>query len=157
IVIDTLHIEDNSGRPLNLQGSLGTHELRVGDLQIDATTQHFEVIRNEFGHVDVDAKLSLRGRFESPRVVGNLSINGGDVKVDEILERTFFRPYSPEPLSLADAVAALNPWNRLGLDIFMHVPPSLRFIGQNLQVTQGTPIGLGDVNLRVGGDLYLYK
>src|SRR5262249_48020278 len=28
---------------------------------------------------------------------------------------------------------------------------------ENLQVAQGTPIGLGDVNIRVGGDLYLYK
>ena len=56
-----------------------------------------------------------------------------------------------------DAVAALNPWDRLGLDIALHVPQTLRLTGKDVQVSQNTPIGLGDINLRVGGDLYLYK
>jgi translocation and assembly module TamB len=29
--------------------------------------------------------------------------------------------------------------------------------GRDVQVSPGTPIGLGDINLRVAGDLYLYK
>jgi autotransporter translocation and assembly factor TamB len=45
----------------------------------------------------------------------------------------------------------------MGLDIALHVPNSLRLTGQDIQVTTGTPIGLGDINLRVLGDLYLYK
>ena len=56
-----------------------------------------------------------------------------------------------------DAVAALNPWDRLGLDVSLHVPKTLRLTGSDVQVSSGTPIGLGDINLRVGGDLYLYK
>jgi autotransporter translocation and assembly factor TamB len=119
----------------------------------------FEVIRNELGRVNIDAMLQLRGRFETPRVVGDLTIDGGDVNVDVILERALFQPYATEPLSIAnlDAASALNPWSRLGLDVSLHIPKNLRLVGQDVQVTQGTPIGLGDVNLRVGGDLYLYK
>ena len=45
----------------------------------------------------------------------------------------------------------------MGLDIALHVPNTLRLTGQDIQVTHGTPIGLGDINLRVLGDLYLYK
>jgi translocation and assembly module TamB len=56
-----------------------------------------------------------------------------------------------------DAVAALNPWDRLGLDLSLHVPATLRLTGESVQVSQDTPIGLGDINLRVAGDLYLYK
>jgi autotransporter translocation and assembly factor TamB len=56
-----------------------------------------------------------------------------------------------------DAIAALNPWDRLGLDIELHVPNTLRMVGENVQVTPGTPLGLGNINLRVLGDLYLYK
>ena len=157
--VETFHIEDNSGRPLEVRGSLGTHELRVGDLEIDVTARGFEVIRNEFGRVDIDAMLQLRGRFERPRVVGDLTINGGDVNVDMILERALFQPYATEPMSLTnlDAASALNPWSRSGLDISLHIPKNLRLLGQDVQIAQGTPIGLGDVNLRVGGDLYLYK
>jgi hypothetical protein len=56
-----------------------------------------------------------------------------------------------------DAVAALNPWDRLGLDISLHVPGTLKLLGDNVQVSPGTPIGLGQINLRVAGDLSLYK
>jgi len=37
------------------------------------------------------------------------------------------------------------------------LPGTLRLTGNDVQVSSGTPIGLGDINLRVGGDLYLYK
>ena len=37
------------------------------------------------------------------------------------------------------------------------MPDTLRLTGDNVQVSPGTPIGLGDINLRVAGDLYLYK
>jgi autotransporter translocation and assembly factor TamB len=37
------------------------------------------------------------------------------------------------------------------------VPNNLKLTGENVQVSPGTPIGLGDINLRVGGDLSLYK
>jgi translocation and assembly module TamB len=59
--------------------------------------------------------------------------------------------------TVVDAVAALNPWDRLGLDISLHVPTQMRLTGENVQVSPDTPVGLGNINLRVGGDLYLYK
>ena len=159
MTVETLHVEDNGGHALDVHGSLATHELRVGDLEIEARAQHFEVMRNELGQVDVDATLQVRGQFESPRIAGNLTINSGNIKVDEILQRMLFQPYStePTPMSDVDAVAALNPWQRLGLDIELHVPNTLRLTGRDVQVSPGTPIGLGDINLRVAGDLYLYK
>jgi translocation and assembly module TamB len=70
-----------------------------------------------------------------------------------------FRPYATQEVSIAsvDAIAALNPWSRLGIDVSLHVPKTLRLTGSDIQVSTGTPIGLGDINLRAGGDLYLYK
>jgi len=159
MTVETLHLEDHDGHPLDIHGSLATHELRVGALEIEARAQHFEVMHNELGQADVDASLQVRGQFESPRVAGDVTIISGDIKVDEILQRTLFQPYATEqtPMSDVDAVAVLNPWQRLGLDIAVHVPNTLRLTGQNVQVSAGTPIGLGDINLRVAGDLYLYK
>ena len=49
ITVDSLHVEDTDGQPLDVHGSLGTHELRVGDLAIEATARHFEVMRGAFG------------------------------------------------------------------------------------------------------------
>jgi hypothetical protein len=159
IAVNTFHVEDTNGRPLDLRGSLGTHELRVGDLEIEISTRRFEVLRNEFGRVDLDAALQLRGRFEAPLLSGELTIGASELRVDRILERALFQPYSIEPTSIVevDPVAALNPWQRLGMNLIVRVPNTLRLLGDNVQVSPGTPIGLGDINLRVAGDLSLYK
>jgi translocation and assembly module TamB len=117
-------------------------------------------MRNEFGRINVDTSLRLRGQFESPRVAGRITISGGQVAVDEVLDRALFQPYATQPATPStdiDAIAALNPWDRLGLDIEVHVPGTLRMTGDNVQVTPGTPLGLGNINLRVFGDLYIYK
>ena len=43
------------------------------------------------------------------------------------------------------------------MSIALRIPGTLRMTGDELQVTAGTPIGLGDINLRVFGELSLYK
>lgn len=160
VAVDVFHLEDSSGRALEVRGSLGTHELRVGDVAIEISSRRFEVLRNEFGRLDVDARLQLQGRFESPRLTGELTISSGDLRVDEVLSRTIFKPYATEPgaiTEVVDPIAALNPWDRLGINLILHVPNTLRLVGDNVQITPGTPVGLGDINLRVAGDLSLYK
>ena len=159
ITVESLHLEDMDGHPLDAHGSLGTHELQLGDLQIEGTARHFEVIHNDLGTIDVDAAVQLRGRYDAPRIAGDLTVNSGTLRVDEILTRTLFQPYATEQTTITgvDAVAALNPWDRLGLDLSLHVPATLRLVGDSVQISQDTPIGLGDINLRVAGDLYLYK
>jgi len=160
ISVETLHLEDTEGDPLDVRGSLATHELTVGDLSVDVTARKFEAMHNRFGRIDIDAALQLRGQFEAPKVGGELTIEGGEVRVDELLEQLLFQPYAteaaPAPAAI-DPIAALNPWDRLTLDVLLRVPQTLRLTGQNVQVSPGTPIGLGDINLRVGGDLSLYK
>ena len=159
ISVEALHVEDADGDALDVHGSLGTHELRVGDLEIDADAKHFEIVRNALGRIDIDAALQLRGRFEQPQVTGDVTISGGELRVDEILSRTVFQPYATAPTEFAsaDPLAALNPWQRLVLDFALHVPQTLRLTGSDVQVSPETPIGIGDISLRVGGDLYFYK
>jgi autotransporter translocation and assembly factor TamB len=159
VAVETLHVEDESGHPLDVTGSLGTHEMRVGDLQVAVTARGFQVLRNEFGRVDIDANLNLAGEFESPKLTGRITVSGGSVNVDRILDRALFQPYSTQEATLADIdpIVALNPWQRMGIDIELHVPGTLRMVGDNVQVSPGTPLGLGNIDLRAFGDLYLYK
>ncbi len=112
----------------------------------------------------MDADLRLRGQFESPRVTGTVAITGGELRVDEILDRVLLHPYAtqaaPQPTAggaALDALAVLNPWERLGLDVSVRSRGTLHMVGDNVQVSPGTPLGLGNVNLRAFGDVYLYK
>jgi len=159
VVVDALHLEDEGGHPLDVTGSLGTHELRVGELQADVTARGFQVLRNEYGRVEVDARLNLAGEFESPLLTGRITVAGGSLNVDRILDRTLFQPYATQeiPLPDIDPIVALNPWERMGLNLEVHVPGTLRMVGENVQVSPGTPLGLGDISVRAFGDLYLYK
>ena len=160
ITVDTLHIEDDDKHPLDLHGSLATHELTVGDLEIDLKSNKFTILSNELGQIQLDSDLRLRGKFESPIVEGDLTVSSGTLDVDTILERTLFRPYATVETPLEtelDPLAALNPWDRLQLNLSLHVKDTLKLQGENVQVSPGTPIGLGNINIRVGGDLYLLK
>jgi autotransporter translocation and assembly factor TamB len=159
VVVDALHLEDENKHPLDVTGSLGTHELRVGELQADVSARGFQVLRNEYGRVEVDARLNLAGEFESPRLTGRITVAGGSLNVDRILDRTLFQPYATQeiPLPDIDPIVALNPWERMGLNLEVHVPGTLRMVGENVQVSPGTPLGLGDISVRAFGDLYLYK
>jgi autotransporter translocation and assembly factor TamB len=153
------HLEDSRGRTFDMKGSLGTRELRVGDLEIDAAARRFQVLDNEFGAVEVDGRLSFRGQFDSPRVTGVVTVVGGDLNLTEILDRTLLRPYSTEAAGTPspDPFVPFNPWTRLGLYIEVRVPNTLRLTGDDVQVGVGTPLGFGSFNLRALGDLYLYK
>ena len=77
-----------------MHGSLGTHELRIGDLEIDLTAHHFQVLKNEFGQVNTDARLRLRGRVDAQRISGDVTIQQGALKADAIMDRVLFRPYA---------------------------------------------------------------
>jgi autotransporter translocation and assembly factor TamB len=161
--IADFRIEDRNRRPLVVTGSFGTRELAPTDLRIDAVARHFEVLHDENGTVDVDGTILLRGTFDAPRLDGDVTIVSGELRIDQILERTLFQPYStqaagaPAPPAGPDAIDALNPWDRLRLDMTVHSPGSLRLTGENVQVSEGTPLGLGSFNLRATGDIYLFK
>ena len=160
IVVDSFHLEDSSGRPLELRGSLGTHELRVGALEITIDAQRFEVLRNEFGRMQLDAHLQATGQAESPLVTGSLTIGAGEIRVDEILQRSAVAPLlhrGDRPHCRAGRGRDLNPWQRLTLNLTLHVPNTLRLSGDNVRLSQGTPVGIGNIGLRVAGDLYLTK
>jgi autotransporter translocation and assembly factor TamB len=159
VIVQQFHVEDRNGAPLDMTGSLGTHELTVGDLEIDAVARRFTLLSNEFGTMETDANLSFRGEFESPRITGDITVVGGVLNVNEILDRTLLKPYATvaQTTEQIDAVAALNPWQRLGMDVNLHIPNTLRMTGDDVQIAAGTPLGLGSFNLRVLGDLNLYK
>jgi hypothetical protein len=158
INVSAFHLEDRNGRRLEVRGSLGTEQLRVGELEVDIRAGRFEVLRNATGTVEIDANLKLRGLFDAPRLFGDIAIAGGELKVDELLARTLFQPYSTEAISgSSDVISVLNPWDRLSLDVALHSPGALRMTGENLRVSEDAPLGLGSFNLRASGDLFAYK
>ena len=69
------------------QAASALTRLKVGDLEINVNARSFQVLRNEFGTMEVDVRLELRGIADSPIVEGKLTVTAGELKVDEILDR----------------------------------------------------------------------
>ncbi|MEQ1869166.1 MAG: translocation/assembly module TamB domain-containing protein [Vicinamibacterales bacterium] len=162
IAIETLKLDDRGGHSLEVSGALATHELRVGNLKVAVKARDFEVLRNEFGQLNIDSDLTLDGEFERPRLGGRVTVRRGQLEVDSILDRALFRPYSTAAASTPttpppDAIVAISPWQQMTIGIELHVPNTLRLSGENIQISPGTPIGIGGINLRALGDLYFYK
>jgi len=161
ITVRDFRIEDGASRAVEVTGSVGASELRFQDLAIQIAARDFELLRNEYGTISADARLTLSGRIEAPQIDGTLAITSGLVRADRILDRVLFQPYALEDAGGAsrpiDAIAALNPWDRLSMDVSVDVPGTLRLTGDNVQVAPGTPIGLGNIDLRMAGKLRLRK
>jgi autotransporter translocation and assembly factor TamB len=101
----------------------------------------------------------VRGTVDRPILSGEISVHDGSLKVDEIMDYVFAKPYAmkTEAGPTLDVLAALSPWDRLGLDVHLHIPNTFRLTGGDVQVSPGMSIGLGDINLRAGGDVSLRK
>ena len=49
INVENFHLEDSKGNPVELTGTAGTSELKLGNLGFEVSATQFEVLHNELG------------------------------------------------------------------------------------------------------------
>ena len=96
-------ILDEEKHPLHVSGELAVHAREVGDVNINITSDNFEVIDNELGDVGIDSTLKITGELRRPRIEGQVRLEAARLEVDQILQ-LFYDPYSVE--ELPDVVSA---------------------------------------------------
>ncbi len=167
--IEQLTVLDNHQNFLSITGDLGVHAREVGGFQIWVNADDFKVIDNKMGNVRIQSAVSLSGQLRSPIVQGYLGVTTGNINLDEIIAVFGASPYATEsavPVDagnttavLAQAVpapAAFSPFDALRMNLSLTVPNDLVVKASNLQ-TPGSPVGLGALNLTLGGDLTATK
>ena len=90
-------ILDEHQQPLHVDGELAVHSRQIGDVNINISSDNFEIIDNELGDVGVDSRLKITGELRRPRVVGEVKLEAARLEVDRLLE-FFYDPYSVEEL-----------------------------------------------------------
>jgi len=170
---DRVHIEqitvlDNHQSSLSITGDLAVHARELGGFQIWVNAEDFKVIDNKMGNVRIQAAMSLSGQLRSPIVQGFLGVTTGQVNLDEIVALMGASPYATEaakgdsgntPAVIAQAAPApppASPFDALRMNLSLTVPNDLVIKAANLQ-TPGSPVGLGALNLTLGGDLTATK
>jgi autotransporter translocation and assembly factor TamB len=167
---DRLHIEqitvlDNHDSALTVTGDLAVRERQLGDVQLYVIANDFKVVDSKMGNVRIESSLEVNGQLEAPRISGYLGVTTGQLNLDEIIAVVGPSAYSTTPTefvnSNAEPVAQAQEsspgvFDRVTMDVTFHVPNDLIVRSSSLQ-TPGSPIGLGALNVTLGGDLRAVK
>ncbi len=155
--IDDLHIYDNDNDALSLTGDLGVSGLSVKAVNLGVYADNFKVLGNEIGNLHINSNLEFTGTLAKPKLQGDLGVSTGNLKLDEILAKVN-SAYSTTSIDTTKAEGGTGDETRPGLlgalELGLHVtiPDDLVVKADDLQVGD-SPVGLGKVNLTLGGDL----
>ncbi|MES1164156.1 MAG: translocation/assembly module TamB domain-containing protein, partial [Verrucomicrobiota bacterium] len=162
IHIANVSVLDNQQSALSLSGDLAMHERQVDRVQLYLTAEDFKVIDNKMGSVRVNSSLEVAGDLRAPRVSGEFGVSTGTVNLDPILAALGDSPYPTSPTVDVDVVgpgAVAQPRSfadALQLDVHITAPNDLVVKASDVR-PGGAPIGLGAMNVTVGGDLRATK
>jgi autotransporter translocation and assembly factor TamB len=157
--IDQLTVLDNHQSALSVTGDLAIRERQLSGVQLYVTARDFKVIDNEIGNVRVESSLEVNGELRAPRIGGYFGVTTGELNLDEIIALVGPSPYSTQPIEFAappEEPQAPGPFGALAMDVQLYVPNDLVVKSSSLQTPQ-SPIGLGALNLTLGGDLRAVK
>jgi hypothetical protein len=161
--INNISVLDNHQNALSITGDLAVHEQQVGAVLLNITARDFKVIDNKMGNVRINSDVQLGGELRTPRVEGDLSVETGSLNLDEIITLVSDSAYATsqtEYLTKAQEAeappATPTPFDALTMDVHVTVPDDLVVKASNLQAPNA-PIGLGAINLTLGGDVRATK
>lgn len=180
VLIDRFEISDPERDQLVALGELGIERRTVGAVNVQVSAARFKVLDNQMGRVEVDADIRVTGDARRPEILGDISTRDGRIEVDRLLERYMSSPYSTEPtlsarattvnttatqqasvktISSTPAAEELSRsalFDAASINVRIRFPDDLQLRGQNLRAGFAR-IGLGDMNITVGGDLQVRK
>lgn len=157
VVVDRLRVQDRDGHVATVQGELtvpGIGPPRGFDLRI--TSDNFRVLNNQFGDVSISAELQAMGDLETPLVSGTISVDRGRLEATNLLERLSARGYQAVVVTPSADVATAGSYDRASVSITLDLPDNVVVRGRDLRSGSG-PLGLGDINVTVGGALSIAK
>jgi translocation and assembly module TamB len=155
--IGQIRLLDNRRKPLTITGDLAIHEGELGNVTLTIKAADFKVVDSKVGNVRINSSLNLAGELRAPRIEGDLGVSTGSLDLDEILAKMSDSVYATkETQYVVAADGKPGMFDALQIDIHLTVPNDLLIKAQSLQ-TAGSPVGLGSLNLTVGGDLWVSK
>jgi translocation and assembly module TamB len=159
LVADRVHIADlevldGRQQALSITGDLPIHASETGQVNIYINTRDFGIVNNRYGDLRVNSDLRITGQLARPVVDGDLSIATGVINFDRVMESIRDNAFEPAPSEQPQGIPAVGV-GALKLDVRMHLPDNVVVRATNLPA-EG-PIGLGGVNVTLGGDVRLVK
>jgi translocation and assembly module TamB len=135
----------------------------VGGVQISVSADDFKVIDNKMGNVRINSDLRLAGELRAPRIEGDLGVTTGQINLDPILAQVGGSAYSTEETQYETAKTQENAepssptmMDAMTMNVHFTVPDDLVIKASDLKAP-GASMGLGAVNITLGGDIRVTK
>ena len=161
--IDSFHLEDSKGNPIDLTGTAGTHALRLGDIGFEVSATRFEVLHNDLGDVVLNGVFTVTGTLAAPTISGDIALERASLNAGTLLLR-LQRPYAVttrEPSPAATPTSTLpgfsGIWDNLTLRLRVLTTNNLNVRGENMHLSREAVSSLGDISVALGGDLSIRK
>ena len=172
VFVDRFELSDEDADRLVAIGDLGIQRLSIGEMNLQISSSQFKVLDNEFGDMEIDGDVRISGEVATPTITGEIVTRPGRLEVDQILEQLSKSPYRTEATTatvLEDSMPSdglvLSPFAddpRTGLydtatvDLRVRLPEDLLLRGRDMHASFSR-VGLGDMNITVGGELQIRK
>ncbi len=172
LLVDRFELSDDDRHRLVAIGQVGIERRNVGEMnmQVSAATG-FKVLDNEFGSLEIRTDLRVTGDAAKPIITGEIQTEAGRLEVDQILEQLSRSPYRTEATVATESGSEMPASTEVGLlgddpraglydtstiDVRLRLPDDLVLRGRDMHASFSR-IGLGDMNITVGGDLQIRK
>jgi translocation and assembly module TamB len=156
IVVERLTLQDTDGHVATVQGELNVPRLGPpSGFELRITADEVHVLENAYGEVALSADIQAMGDLETPLLSGTISVDRAVIEASDLLDRLSARGYQRAPVSEGDN-PELGSYDRASLSITLDMPDNVIVRGRDLRSGSG-PLGLGDVNVTIGGALTIAK
>jgi autotransporter translocation and assembly factor TamB len=167
LLVDRFELSDDGRDRLVAIGELGIVRRSVSEMNVQVSADNFQVLDNEFGDVEIETDLRVTGDVAKPHVSGEIRTEAGRLEVDRLLEQLTRSPYrteatvattteTEETVAVVAENATPNLYDAATVDVRVVLPDDLVLRGRNMHASFSR-IGLGDMNITVGGDLRIRK
>jgi translocation and assembly module TamB len=156
VVVERLSVLDDDGHEATVQGELNLPGIGPPTgFELYVTANEVQVLENEYGEVELSAQLTVMGDLQTPLISGTISIDRGVIEASDLLNRLSARGYQRAPLGEGEDLEA-GSYDRSSVSITLEMPDNVIIRGRDLRSGSG-PLGLGDINVTVGGALTIAK
>jgi TamB, inner membrane protein subunit of TAM complex len=161
VIVQQFRVQDDDGHTGSVTGSLKVAALgRPSDFNLSVQAHEIHVLHNRFGEISLSPDLRVMGDLSSPLVTGTVKVDRGRVELGDLLDRFSATGYTRVETDVGEqvekAVATAAPTTGASYSVTLDLPDNAVLRGRDLRATRG-PIGLGDVNVTLGGALTIAK
>ncbi len=162
VKIDSFHLEDSRGNPMDLTGTAGTHAFRLGDIGFEISATRFEMLHNDIGDVVLNGVFTVTGTLAAPTVSGDIALDRATLDASTLLLR-LQRPYAvvtsdTSPTKHVEpSLGFSSVWDNLTLRVRVLTTNNLNLRGENMHLSRETLSSLGDISVTLGGDMSIRK